>query len=627
MCLFKKALSFIIYKFQAPETTPRVIPTKPARKKSLDQINMSAVKELKLNQMQAYERLNKLHLAVDTSITALLSYSSGDWLNHANLSQNITAIQDMSSKVKLALRLLTEFGLGAVVNAKVMNLESEADEIKSDIEPLLECYYRIKVCLLHLDSCRWIVPEVKDSSNEKFYATVNAIMILAGRVPDPCRKLTSTLHSSVTKLFADEESLRIPENTKGLSERMADLKLKSNLSKSTEMINSEKGKLKPVGGTVDDKKVREILELDARPVSKWIEQDTSHIDRANGADMSPMEMKQEFQSRRQKGYNSTLPRRPPVPPKPTLPTNRRSMAAFIDDGVVTPQTVAKADTLVTDFITEDGRKKYASDPSRSPIEPEPARKPEWGGSCPQLDDHTTYSTPPHVTRATSTGTAASSTSTTSLNNSADDLDANANLNKVASDSNIFAQTMLPSRVTEPVGFSHVRSASLPWDDNKIPFTSYENRQNSPSNSFQGNPRRLSKLDHRDSEAITFFLQRVESQVLVLRGAVRNLTESVSNNEAPQLFVPHSKFVILTAHKVVHAGEELCGKLLNKDVKSTIKRATGRLADSIRGVVAGTKQAALDYPNQNSLMEMMTTVLSVGESVREVHKEAKKALEL
>ena len=605
--------------FKVSDTSPRVTPTKPVRKKSsLDQINMSAVKELKLNQSQAYERLNKLHLAVDTSVSALLSYSHGDWLNPVNLSQNIIPVKDMAGKVKLALRLLTEFGLGTVVNGKLLHLESEVDRIKYEIEPLLESYYRIKVCLLHLDSCKWNVPIIRDNVSDKFFATVNAIMILAGQIPDLCRKLTSTLRSSVGKLFTEDGSLHGEETSNRQKDKMAEFKTK----------NNEKSKISI--GTVDDKKVREILELDTRrPASIWNDQDTSLMDRANGADMSPMEMKQEFQSRRQKGYNSTLPRRPPVPPKPNLPSSRRSMAAFVtnDDEVLPTQTVAKADTLVTDFITEDGRKKYASDPSRSPVEPEPARRPEWGGSCPQLDDHVTYSTPQGMLRATSSGTAASSTSTTSLNMSADDLDANANLSKMASDTNLFAQTMIPGRVTEPVGFTHVRSASLPWDENKIPFTSYEKQQSSSSKPPQGNVKRLSKLDHRDSEAIVFFLQRVESQVLILRDAVRNLTESVSNSEAPQLFVPHSKFVILTAHKVVHAGEELCGKLLSDEVKTKIKRATGSLADSIRGVVAGTKQAALDYPNQNSLMEMMTTVLSVGESVREVHKEAKKALDL
>eukprot|EP00112_Aurelia_sp_Birch-Aquarium-sp1_P010449 Seg223.6 transcript_id=Seg223.6/GoldUCD/mRNA.D3Y31 product="Breast cancer anti-estrogen resistance protein 1" protein_id=Seg223.6/GoldUCD/D3Y31 len=629
----KEAPSEIVKEMEKPaESSPRASPTKLLRKNSsFDQINMSAVKELKLTQQQAYDRLNKLHLAVDTSVTTLMSYSSGDWLDPVHLSHNIDQIKDMANKSKLAMRLLTEFGLGMVVNSRTMNEELDAEKMKTDIEPMLEYYYKIKVCILHLDGCRWSVPAVRDKDNEKFFATLNAIMILGGRVPETCRKLTSTLYYSVRSLFKPEEpakAVQSRDDAKSITERMEELKMKSQSNRVADNAsNAEKGKLRQLSGTVDAKKVREILELDTQPKPNWHDHEELSAEKANGADMSPMEMKQEFQSRRQKGYNSTLPRRPPVPPKPSLPTNRRSMAAFVSDEQPTSPSVQKADTLVTDFIADDGRKKYASDPTQSPMEREPTRKPEWGGSCPQLDDHSTYSTPPShsMERATSSGTAASTTSTASLNNSSDDLDGNANLNKMPSDTNLYSQTMQQSRVTEPPAPTHIRSASLPWNDNKIPFSSYEKES---GNAQQVNAnKRLSRLDHRDSEALTFFLQRVESQVLILRDAVRNLTESVSNSEAPQVFVSHAKFVILTAHKVVHAGEELCGKLLNDEVKTKVKRATTRLADSIRGVVAGTKQAALDYPNQNSLMEMMTTVLSVGESVREVHKEAKQALEL
>ncbi|XP_065064919.1 breast cancer anti-estrogen resistance protein 1-like isoform X2 [Rhopilema esculentum] len=612
------------------ETSPRVQPKKPPRKKSsFDQINMAAVRALKLTCMQAYDRLNKLHLAVDTSVTALVSHSNGDWLEPRNLEVVIDPIRDMANKVKLSLRLLTEFGLGAMVNAKAMSLDSEAETIKNDLEPLLECYYKVKVCLMHLDTCKWSVPSVRDNTTDKFFATVNAIMILAGRVPEACRKLTSTLHFGIKTLFFEDSTVQAPSQTLvAVTEKAAALTVTPQLTKQPDQGNMGKTGTMQMSATVNDKKVREILELDARPVSVWKDQESVSMDKANGADMSPMEMKQEFQSRRQKGYNSTLPRRPPVPPKPSLPANRRSMAGFVPDEDFSKRpALPKADTLVTDFITEDGRKKYASDPSRSPVDLEHTRKPEWGGSCPQLDDHSTYASPQSMLRATSSGTAASTTSTASFDNSADDLDANANLSKMASDSNLLSQTMLPSRVTQPITAAHSRSVSLPWDDNKIPFRNYDSNVATFQNVANDKGKRLSTLDHRDTEALSFFLQRVESQFLILRDAVRNLTESVSNSETPQVFVSHSKFVILTAHKVVHAGEELCAKLLNNEVRFKVKRATARLADSIRGVVAGTKQAALAYPDQNSLMEMVTTVLSVGESVREVHKEAKKALEL
>ena len=94
-----------------------------------------------------------------------------------------------------------------------------------------------------------------------------------------------------------------------------------------------------------------------------------------------------------------------------------------------------------------------------------------------------------------------------------------------------------------------------------------------------------------------------------------------------MFVSHSKFVILTAHKVVHSGEEVTGRLLDKNVKSNIKDEMSQLAETIRNVVAATKQAAIDYPEQASMIEMMSTVLAVGEGVRSIHKEVKLALDL
>ncbi len=609
---------------------------------------MDAVKELKITQKQAYERLSKLHLAVDTSVTTLVSHTSGDWLEPKNLAFNIDAIKDMAGKVKLSLRLLTEFGLGAVVNAKVVDdTGNMPDLIKADIDPLLECYYKMKVCILHLDACKWKVPDVRHKESEKFFATVNAIMILGSRVPEACRKLTGTLHYCVRRLFPSDLALGAnvktksltelasvaDQNTRLMTERMGNVRLKSEPQRGPpEPVVEKERPAKPARRALDAKKVREILDLDTRSKSSWnwSEPDGLPSEKPEGADMSPGEMRKEFQSRRQKGYNSTLPRRPPVPPKPSLPTNRRSMATALPDEELRPVIVpSKVDTLVTDFVAEDGRKKYASDPTQSPMEPEPSRKPEWGGSCPQLDDPSSYVSPQAIGRATSSGTAASNTSTySSSHDSIDDGDGVSGFNKMSSDSNLYSQTLLQPRVTAPASPTHFRSASLPWDENKIPFSSYEKEQrNSPHNSPRLNQKRLSKLDHRDSEALVFFLQKVESQVLILRDAVRNLTESVANNESPQSFVAHSKFVILTAHKVVHAGEELSGKLLNNDVKHRIRRASTQLADSIRGVVAGTKQAALEYPNQNSMMEMMTTVLSVGEAVREVHKEAKKGLEL
>ena len=88
---------------------------------------------------------------------------------------------------------------------------------------------------------------------------------------------------------------------------------------------------------------------------------------------------------------------------------------------------------------------------------------------------------------------------------------------------------------------------------------------------------------------------------------------------------HSKFIILTAHKVVHSGQEIGERLLNTNIKSKIKTHTAHLTVCIRGVVAATKTAALEYPETTALMEMISSVLALGDAVRIIHTECRLAL--
>ena len=211
---------------------------------------------------------------------------------------------------------------------------------------------------------------------EKFFATVNAIIILAQRVPDYCRNLVSSLQNSASHMFPNEskalqeQSKQVDENVKDLSDRMENLRARSSpvMSKSMRIKGEDKGKLKPIvggspqndngiprngnggnSGPVDAKKIREILELDSRPLSTWQGEDYMPSEKPEGADMSPGTLKRKLQRSRRQVATSTLPRRPAVPPKPALPSNRRSMSNYSPD-LTLPLASGRVDTLVTDFI-------------------------------------------------------------------------------------------------------------------------------------------------------------------------------------------------------------------------------------------------------------------------------------
>ena len=556
------------------------------KKSVLDQINFEAVKELQLTVTEAVERLGKLHLAVDTCVQTLKMFQDDKWLEITSLQTHIHSIRDFSGKLKTALRLLTEFGLGTLVNT-TNNINGEAlmDKIINDVEPLLESYYKVKICLMHLDSNNWLVPSARDTKNEKFFATLNAIMILAQRIPDQCRAFTLAVKNNASELF------------------------------STDPITTEEVKQQPP---------HPKLQLLAEPA------------------LSADALRKELAGRRQQARDVTLRHvSPRIPPKPTLPNQRRSLAGNMDPPLAldTPPAARYSlanragyghiERLVTEYQPENTRqKKYASDPTTPSYTT--GNNSLWGGSCPILLDRN------------SAGAASSSASSSAMMHNAESASSSSSVGasipeetieikqtdlnmKMPSDSNLISPGLSPL---------HTRSASLPWDDKLKNVFSFEDSQQQTNNSINSTTGGgggglkspgISALDHRDIESLEFLCRQVESQVLLLRESMKNLTESVENQEEPVVFVSHSKFIILTAHKVVHSGQEIGERLLNTNIKSKIKTHTAHLTVCIRGVVAATKTAALEYAETTALMEMISSVLALGDAVRIIHTECRRAL--
>ena len=561
---------------------------------------------------------------MDTCVKTLLAFYIDDWLQIENLKLNIPLIRDFSGKLKTALRLLTEFGLGTLVNStKHENGEVLMDMLIADVEPLLECYYKVKICLMHLDNTNWLVPDKKTSQTEKFFATLNAIMILSGLIPDQCRAFNLFVQAHVAELFDDDgkhanmlqnfslqqqQAPQQPPKPPQQPQRSVQQPPQPMRQTSSEIRVSSvaKGKLSPI----DPKQIREFLEIDTRQPSVGLPINYP-IEKHPEAEMSAATLRRELAGRRQQARHAGSSQQPVprVPPKPALPMQRKSLIATEE-----PQGAASAvpyERLVTDFIPDSGaRKKYASDPASSPSHRD-ANKTMWGGSCPTLMDRNSA----HAAVGVRGGDSSSSSSSVSASIPEEEITvrestAASPLTKAfPSDSNL-----LSTGVLTPL---HQRSASLPWGTDNKNILSYDS-----NNPQQG----MSSLDHRDIEALEFFCRQVESQVMSLRESMRNLTEAVENRDEPEVFVSHSKFVIVTAHKVVHAGQEIAERLFNAEVKAKIKDSTSHLTSCIRGVVAATKTAALEYPEPSAMMEMISSVLAIGDAVRIIHSECRRALD-
>ncbi|KAE8281793.1 Enhancer of filamentation 1 [Larimichthys crocea] len=112
---------------------------------------------------------------------------------------------------------------------------------------------------------------------------------------------------------------------------------------------------------------------------------------------------------------------------------------------------------------------------------------------------------------------------------------------------------------------------------------------------------------RDRQLLTFYSEQCEQHFVTLLSAVDAFFGCVSAGQPPRIFVAHSKFVILSAHKLVFIGDTLSRQASAPEVANRVMNSSNVLCDLLKSVVAATKTAALNYPNTAAIQEMVDRV--------------------
>ncbi|XP_042362441.1 enhancer of filamentation 1 [Plectropomus leopardus] len=124
------------------------------------------------------------------------------------------------------------------------------------------------------------------------------------------------------------------------------------------------------------------------------------------------------------------------------------------------------------------------------------------------------------------------------------------------------------------------------------------------------PSTLSPSTHvcaRDRQLLGFYSEQCEQHFVTLLSAVDAFFGCVSAGQPPRIFVAHSKFVILSAHKLVFIGDTLSRQASAPEVANRVMNSSNVLCDLLKTVVAATKTAALNYPNTAAIQEMVDRV--------------------
>ncbi|NXE96040.1 CASS4 protein, partial [Menura novaehollandiae] len=86
----------------------------------------------------------------------------------------------------------------------------------------------------------------------------------------------------------------------------------------------------------------------------------------------------------------------------------------------------------------------------------------------------------------------------------------------------------------------------------------------------------------------------------LHKALGVFTNSLNNNQPPEIFISHSKLIIMVGQKLVDA---LCQETQERDARSDVLHSSSRFCSLLKNLALATKNAAIKYPNAEATREL------------------------
>ncbi|XP_069769493.1 enhancer of filamentation 1 isoform X2 [Narcine bancroftii] len=117
----------------------------------------------------------------------------------------------------------------------------------------------------------------------------------------------------------------------------------------------------------------------------------------------------------------------------------------------------------------------------------------------------------------------------------------------------------------------------------------------------------SSLSSQDKQLLFFYSEQCETHFVTLLNAIDAFFSSISGGQPPRIFVAHSKFIILSAHKLVFIGDTLSRQAMAQDVRNKVLNYSNLLCELLKRIVMATKTAALQYPSTAAVQEMVDKV--------------------
>ncbi|XP_064640246.1 enhancer of filamentation 1-like isoform X2 [Lineus longissimus] len=121
----------------------------------------------------------------------------------------------------------------------------------------------------------------------------------------------------------------------------------------------------------------------------------------------------------------------------------------------------------------------------------------------------------------------------------------------------------------------------------------------------------------DKQLLLFYCGQIVTHANVLNGAIDSFLNCIECNQPPKVFVAHSKFVVLNAHKMVYIGDTLHRNVIHAEIRNKIMHCANYLCETLKQTVVATKTAALQHPSVIAVQDMVDRVVDVSHAANEV----------
>lgn len=148
---------------------------------------------------QAMERLSRLQQAVESSVSLMMSFISGNWRSPAHLEGTLQAIHQAADRVRATVRDFLEFARGAVANAAQATDRSLQTKLSRQVGKMEEVFQTLIHHIQSLDNISWSHTAI--TTPPPGGDDLDQLIMTARAIPDDAKQLASFLHGNASLLF------------------------------------------------------------------------------------------------------------------------------------------------------------------------------------------------------------------------------------------------------------------------------------------------------------------------------------------------------------------------------------------------------------------------------------------